>query len=757
MLIAFLAVPAIANAFSQTTNFSHIKTGIVNYASAYANYLPLNIKDQVLDWQSKHFDIFVGGADITSFNPNALWALYKDHAYVYPADLPAMRTFAENNGFVFEDMLLHMKVDYQVSNPSYYWTNQTKGMDMFDVFEGAKGIFLLNGDTYVDKTTAAYNATIADVPMTDKILLGYGEPFAEINFILSTVAAGGVAVNWEYWNGSDWQALVLSSDGTNTLTQNGKIIFTPPVDWARKIENGSQSKWWVRATITGGTIKPTATKIYGDNWMSLSGSNNSRGWAANDPNIINKGFGELEYNPTPPTTATAKFRYQARATGMWAGGATFGNPANIQNGKRTFAAYLADWILDKARGTNYNAVMFDDAEGVPSISSPANAVANYSDYTDSHSGTFAQERIAQLQEEQNLINQVLPGFRVGKNTLNQAMSYASVWSAHESPYQAINTNAINYTSTNVSFDGYLPVNNPGASVGIMQVFDTYADGNTANDGNWFYWDRGNRGPMSALTSYYIGANDNTYFGYNSLGWSYWETDEFYYVSPSYTTLTQNLIIDVSTNVKNIHGVDFSAFPSGGTLGMQIGDSEPNLEMIGSFTKISNTQLQTTKPIHFTHNAGEKIKFVVKGHQAIDPIPTDRSVVRWANTFPAVHVNVGIPDVNGYNGGNRNQSWKLWSSIGGSAAASGNIWRRDYTNAIILHRPAAWNSTSVQFNTYSSAVDLGGMYYPLYANGTTGLGITNISLRSGEGAILMKTPIGSGDVIAPAIPQGVSVV
>ena len=856
ILAMIFAVPFGASAFSQITNYSHIKTGVVNYASEWTTYLPANIRNQVLEWEAHHFDIVDSGLDLTMYNPNAIWGIYKDNAFVYPTEIPAIRTFADSNGFNFEDILLHMKTDYQVSS-SYAWTNQTNGMDMFDVFEGANGILLQNGSTFVDETTQAYNATTADVPITDKILFGYGEPFAEINFNLSTVAAGGVNIFWEYWNGSGpdggWNALNLSSDTTNALTQNGKVTFVPPADWIRTTENGSQSKWWVRAVAVGGTTKPIATKIYGDNWMATDGTNNCRGWDETDPNILNKGLGELEYNPTPATASSAKFRYQARVTGIQGWGATFGNPANIQNGKRTFAQYLTSYILKNVQGTNYNSTFFDDAETSPAIISPANEVANESDYTDSHTGTYVQEKIAQTQEEASEINLSLPKLIIGKNTTSSAMAYVGDWSLHENLFQAISTGSESFNvGATVSFDQYLHANNPTDIAGVFMIGDTYPDMNKDTNSNWYFWDRGNRGPLSALTAYYMGANPNTYFAYNSLGWSYYETDDFIYYSSNSTTLTQDLIADSSSATKNIYGNDFSAFPTTGTLELKIGDSS-DTEVLSSFTKKSSTWLQTTVPIHFNHSVGEKIQFAVRAHQAADTIPLDGSVTRYANTFPAVYYNIGAPDSNGQNGGSRNLDWIdgstlswangadqfvqqtldtstavnvttstlaitgtkwgdstkvrfvgqnlpaplsqnttywLTNTADGSAKIAAtssdaysasvgvvghtinltsaglgtfqiyrvgqNIWRRDYTNAIILHRPAQWNSSAAEYNTYSMPIDLGGTYYPLKADGTLASPITSISLRTGEGAILIKASAVSSDKTAPAAPSGLSV-
>jgi hypothetical protein len=172
------------------------------------------------------------------------------------------------------------------------------------------------------------------------------------------------------------------------------------------------------------------------------------------------------------------------------------------------------------------------------------------------------------------------------------------------------------------------------------------------------WERGNRGPIVALSKHYIGANDYTVFSYYTLGgYIYGETDEVY-------------LIDGSVK-----------------------------------------------------------------HQAVDPTPNAGQVYRWATYFPAMGIDIGMPDSAGYNGGMRDLAWKSHSEIGGVQ----DVWRRDYTKAIVLHRPASLDTTDDEYVTPSAGIDLGGTYYPLSADGTTGSGITSITLRTGEGAILMKSP------------------
>lgn len=124
------------------------------------------------------------------------------------------------------------------------------------------------------------------------------------------------------------------------------------------------------------------------------------------------------------------------------------------------------------------------------------------------------------------------------------------------------------------------------------------------------------------------------------------------------------------------------------------------------------------------------------HLATQAVPALATVKRWGTWFPAMGVDFGVPDIYGWNNGGRDMAWKLGADIGGGK----DVWRRDYTSAIILHRPAMWNTTADEYTTPSLPMELGGTYYPLYADGTIGAAITTIQLKTGEGAILMKAPV-----------------
>ena len=56
---------------------------------------------------------------------------------------------------------------------------------------------------------------------------------------------------WEYWDGSTWEPLSLSSDGTRSFTQNGHIVFTGPGSFVQAAPMGkvTTSFYWIRARI----------------------------------------------------------------------------------------------------------------------------------------------------------------------------------------------------------------------------------------------------------------------------------------------------------------------------------------------------------------------------------------------------------------------------------------------------------------------------------------------------------------------------
>jgi len=71
-------------------------------------------------------------------------------------------------------------------------------------------------------------------------------------------------VVWEYWDGAEWAALNLISDGTRAFTRNGHILFNgPSLIQAGPIPKQTASLYWIRARLatTSYEIAPQIASI----------------------------------------------------------------------------------------------------------------------------------------------------------------------------------------------------------------------------------------------------------------------------------------------------------------------------------------------------------------------------------------------------------------------------------------------------------------------------------------------------------------
>ena len=197
----------------------------------------------------------------------------------------------------------------------------------------------------------------------------------------------------------------------------------------------------------------------------------------------------------------------------------------------------------------------------------------------------------------------------------------------------------------------------------MATWSDVNQGWNAYDGVWVPLDQGTRGPIAALATYYITANPNTYFLYNTFGWSYHEVDEVYeWSSPTQTTAA--IFADTTSASKTMSAASVSAFavaPAYGSIPVQIGGAHGEVVMA---QVVNGTTLTTTDPIHGSYPAGTTVSYAAVHHQSNDPTPSVASVWKWGPWFPAIAVNVGTPDPNGFNGGIRNLSLFTGSAASG---------------------------------------------------------------------------------------------
>ncbi len=168
------------------------------------------------------------------------------------------------------------KLVYKKGIPPFTTTefdpNPTTAVSSEDIFDKVWSYY---GSAYTDVTTAASNTTLADTQMVrgvgDMIYFGKTTQFDSLSWYLSTNGGGG-AVAWEYWNGTTWATLTLTTALNINFLGTGYAAFTAPADWAATSVNGT-SEYYVRARVsTLFSTAPVATQIVAlsqINWINV--------------------------------------------------------------------------------------------------------------------------------------------------------------------------------------------------------------------------------------------------------------------------------------------------------------------------------------------------------------------------------------------------------------------------------------------------------------------------------------------------------
>jgi hypothetical protein len=668
-----------------------------------------NLQNSVRNWNMKTFDFLIGGGTVLNDDVQIKLSGYQKIIGTYTESISDLKLYSDSKNWNAEDMLVHMKVDYPCRK-------QWKNMDKYTVLMSEQDI---SSDVYDLKKKNKFDTTF---------YIGHEDPFDRVNVMLSE-GSSGYEGQWEYWDGSNWKILNIE-DETENLSTDGSISFIPPSNWSRLNiqEESIYKKWWIRFNLVSFIRSPTVVQFKGDDWMS---GDLCRGWDESNPEIQNNGT-PVAYNPNPTSNSTARFRHQARATGYWGSNYIYYHPINTsQDGTPMGADYVATKAIEylEKNKNKINTLMFDTANGQLRTGINLSSPELFSD-ANGNWELFSEKRYEYIV---NKIKEKFPKHFIGANPYPWRRSFIEKgdWALYEfhsyarqpsSPQNIVKSK--NFKKNLISYDDYLPENNAKNIKGIFLYNDTL-DWATQE----FFFDRGNRGPIACLAKHYIGMNNNTIFGYYSHGaFRYDVSDEVYYYLKE-TKLIKELDVSNKGDSVLIQGEDFSELKSYPYFGMRIriGDD------IFRVKKIDNQTLQTSDLVRFNHDVGEKIKIIGVSHQSVDKTLAWDKVYKWSWFFPAMAVDIGQPDSSGHNAGKYDLFWKKGEMIGGGP----EIWRRDYTKAIVLLRTAGYSTSSKYFNNYSNTIPLHGLYYPLYADGTLGQGISEISLRAGEGAILMK--------------------
>jgi hypothetical protein len=119
---------------------------------------------------------------------------------------------------------------------------------------------------------------------------------------------------------------------------------------------------------------------------------------------------------------------------------------------------------------------------------------------------------------------------------------------------------------------------------------------------------------------------------------------------------------------------------------------------------------------------------------LDPFGGSAPATSWSQHWiPAAAYNIGHPT----------GEWSLFASgaDGGNRALTYRVYQRSYSNALVLYRPLSYaqgaSAPGLLSSTSATYFALQGTYRALNADGTLGPAVTGVTLRNGEGAIMVK--------------------
>lgn len=555
---------------------------------------------------SRVMEAVLGGFSILNYNPALpVMVPYIDAIGKYPTEVHDVRAVTDAHPTWWEeDAWLHWKV-----NHSYIYspTNGTSSigwfqMDKFDPFEPTNGVYVANGSTLgANKSIAAYDTTVGDVAMSSSdntLVIGHSQPFDQVNFVTST-AGVGCTTQWQYWNGTGWTSYTPASNTTGNFvaTGNSTVMLTPPAAWRQALLNptgfpNSHTKWQVRMLATCSGTYPVFSRIYGDD-LTLGSTNTSgqqryRGWCAAgvSSSRINTGLTgaqqSLEYDPTPPTSCQARFKWHSRSLALWGANLMMGYVGRVLDGQYVFSRILVQREIANMIAGTINGLFMDDsyppntkAFVEPAINPALDAATRFglwapnihelsptmtlSEYVDMMGGHVGAVR--------SYLRELNPNAEVHPNTDNAVIASSG-------------DGFIAETFAKAAGDFIKPDGGFGVSPDVWKIGGTYnptacdtkivyavqdefselsssfgVNGNHPVYGvNWIAWDRGQRGPMNAWAAYLINANECTRFFYTT--WDenfYWGPDDYEFWEETPTASLQVAVPQqINSNVKYIY-------------------------------------------------------------------------------------------------------------------------------------------------------------------------------------------------------------
>lgn len=685
--------------------------------------------EAVKDWEVSHADIsFGGGFDERNEEMKAAVGYMYNQILSFNPDEREMylRDRAEQNGLDYEDFMLHLSEDtvLEVRNAEHSTKTPFYGVPAI------MGYTRSATDSGVSiPSNSELDTGVWDESANDGALYVYlFEAFDQLQLALSSAASDGELLV-EYpsavdSNGvvSQWQTMSIT-DGTNNLSQDGTVSWTPPANWKRAATYDPESKtghyfankmladgsayYMVRLKWTNGSAAaPRLNGVSLKRWLKPVSEGSSQflipGWdVTNDGN--NDGYiDDAEFANRSNTTASARFRYEARAVplgSMWSSHSSFCRP-NLSNG--ILRQYLADYYK-KTWGENGEAGAYND-DFFRQLGEDSFQIITGGQLSE-YAGKSLQDLTVQSAYVQDF-KRTLETIKstTGSEWISANISGENLFTESERLPFIDSLDAVlreDYLTPSLGLSGFFGVNKTWdnfalAAKNIKSVITMHhrygrvlKQGNT--DNNWA------KDSESGLALYYLmNVADTTYFhAWNST---------FQYGS--------NNTFEATTNFWKAGVPKNYAYQPVDMLKVDIG--QPSGEI----------------------PAGkEAMKYMVRTAVPL----SDYTVIGDTTDTVLSHAEIGESGEVSVLPSNIYYLQRSANNVVADGPAE-MVLARSYTNGLILYRTSFIGGDADFMATTSESIELPGSYQRVKTDGTLGESITSISLQGYEGAILVKVEV-----------------
>ena len=278
---------------------------------------------------------------IAAAAPTTPQLIYTNTTNLYLSLLTDWLAYADRMGYDREAAFYHVK---QATRADGMSASATPVDNFWSVQRGSA----VTDWADITSTARSGTSTNAFAKLGEAVAIGNTERFREINFNLTSGAAGNWRGELEYVSAVDangnptrWSRLTTLSDTTGGLRRSGQYLFDPPANWVTATIDGSARYYYVRVVTTVGGVAPVFRTVLGRDYVRQNGHVGTIPAFDSAADLDGDGYLKDAEYARRRTGFDARFEYESRLTFPYYGPNRFAtNVGSVE---------FRNWVVDYHR------------------------------------------------------------------------------------------------------------------------------------------------------------------------------------------------------------------------------------------------------------------------------------------------------------------------------------------------------------------------------------------------------------------------